>query len=112
MVCGSLSTFVSYLLLLARWHGRLTIWETFYIIPAGFGTGISQGATFISLQAAVSPQLRGPATAGLFLALQIGMIFGLAGVNAIIMQTMRHGLESRLVASGFEPLQRLEVRPP
>ncbi|KAL2207710.1 major facilitator superfamily transporter [Sarocladium strictum] len=109
MVCGSLSTFVSYLLLLARWHGRLTIWETFYIIPAGFGTGISQGATFISLQAAVSPQLRGPATAGLFLALQIGMIFGLAGVNAIIMQTMRHGLDTRLAASGIEPLQRLEI---
>jgi hypothetical protein len=109
MVFASLATFVSYALLLIRWHGRINIWETLYIVPAGFGTGVSQGATFISLQAAVSPKLRGPATAGLFLAMQIAMVFGLAGVNAIIMQTMRHGLDVRLSAMGIGPLERLKV---
>lgn len=109
MVGATAATSFSYLLLLLRWHDHINFWESLYIFPAGFGTGITGGAAFISLQAVVTPKQRGPATAGLFLATQIGIILGLAAVSAVILQIMRISLNMQLLAMKFSEQQRYEV---
>jgi hypothetical protein len=101
---------VSYLLLLLRWHGHTNFWESLYIIPGGFGTGIAQSAIFISLQAAIEPKHKAAAISGLFLTWPVGMTLGLACVSSVMLQVLRQSLDHRLQAMGFEDLARTEVR--
>lgn len=77
------------MLLMLRWHGLTNIWESLYIVPAGFGTGVAQAATFISTQAAVDKEHKAVATGGLYLSVQIGLVIGLAAVSTVMLDSMR-----------------------
>lgn len=96
-------------MLFLRWRGHTNVWESLYIVPAGFGTGIAQAATFISTQAAVDKKYKSVATAGFFLMMQIGLMLGLASASAVMLEGMRRSLDGRLTAMGLDVLARKAV---
>jgi hypothetical protein len=95
--------------LFLRWRGHTNLWESLYILPAGFGTGIAQAATFISTQAAVDKKYKAVATAGLYLTMQVGVMVGLASASAVMLEGMRRNLDGRLIMMGIGTLGRNEV---
>ncbi|TLD37309.1 multidrug resistance protein [Venturia nashicola] len=85
-----------YVLLILRWHGNTNFWESLYIIPGGFGTGMAEASTFIGLSASVTPEFQAIAIGGLFLASNIGTIIGLAGSSAIAESSLQRELTKGL----------------
>lgn len=109
MVMATISSSLSYLLLLTRWHGNTNFWESLYIIPGGFGMGVVQSTVFISVQAAVNPANKAAATSGMYLSSSVGMILGLACVSAVVTETMKWDLNAALLASGVEEAVRKTI---
>ncbi|KAI8933411.1 hypothetical protein NX059_010026 [Plenodomus lindquistii] len=91
----------AYLLLILRWHGNTSWFESLYIFPGGFGMGIVQSALFISVQASVDQSQVAVAASALYLASAIGALSGMAGVSAVLRSTLRSGLDHRLTHLGF-----------
>ncbi|QDS75640.1 hypothetical protein FKW77_006935 [Venturia effusa] len=85
-----------YLLLILRWHGNTNFWESLYIIPGGFGTGMAEASTFIGLTASVAPDYQAIVISGLFLAANVGVILGLAGSSAVAELSLQRELNQRL----------------
>ncbi|KAK3904695.1 major facilitator superfamily domain-containing protein [Staphylotrichum tortipilum] len=97
----SLSSF-SYLLLMLRWHGHTNIWESLYIFPSGFGTGIAQSAVFISLQAVITdPTHLAPAISFMYLSSTLAVTVGLPLSNAVMQTVLRRTLRERLFGLGL-----------
>ena len=87
---------ICYTLLILRWQGNTNFWESLYIIPGGFGTGMAEASVFIGLTASVKAEMQSVALSGLFLAANIGMIGGLAGSSAVLEVSLRSELNKRL----------------
>ncbi|KAF2805302.1 major facilitator superfamily transporter [Mytilinidion resinicola] len=109
VVLAAVFSSLSYSLLIVRWRGHTNWWESLYIIPGGFGQGLAQSALFISLQAAIDPAHTAVATSALYLTGTIGMIMGLAGVSATMQETLRRGLDRRLLSLGFGHIKRGKI---
>ncbi|KAF7542386.1 hypothetical protein G7Z17_g11613 [Cylindrodendrum hubeiense] len=109
MIFATITSFFSYLLIFFRWHGHTNIWESLYIIPAGFGSGLVQSAVFISVQASLSPSHKVAATYWIFLTIQVGMIMGLACVSAVVTETMKWRLSTLLGNLGIDAVARHEI---
>ncbi|SPO01685.1 related to multidrug resistance protein [Cephalotrichum gorgonifer] len=109
LVCGTLASSFSYILLFLTWHGNTSIWESLYIFPSGFGTGIAQTAVFTSIQASVSKKMRAPALAGMYLTISVGVIAGLAIVSATVMETVQWKLDTLLQGMGLDAAARYEI---
>ncbi|KAL2268224.1 hypothetical protein VTJ83DRAFT_3070 [Remersonia thermophila] len=93
---------LSYLLLMLRWHGRTNLWESLYIFPGGFGTGVAQSAVFVSLQAAIAdPAHLAPAISFMYLSTTLAVTLGLPIVNAVLQSFLEKSLVRRLVALGL-----------
>ncbi|KAK4223966.1 major facilitator superfamily domain-containing protein [Podospora fimiseda] len=95
------SSSLSYLLLMLRWHGNTNIWESLYIFPGGFGTGIAQSAVFISLQAVVDPAHTAPAVSFMYLSSTIALTMGLSVSSAVEGVALRWMLNHKLADLGF-----------
>ncbi|CAD6583109.1 MAG: hypothetical protein ASARMPRED_001227 [Alectoria sarmentosa] len=74
---GTLSSSLCYLLLIFRWRGNTSIWESLYIGPGGFGTGIVLSTTFVALNAGVDETLMAIASTSLYLSVNVGGLVGL-----------------------------------
>jgi predicted MFS family arabinose efflux permease len=105
VLAGLLSS-VSYVFLLLRWHGHTNWWESLYILPGGFGSGVSQTALFIGLNAGLEGQEVAIATGGLYLASSIGMVSGVSLVSAVLRQSLERMLKDRVVGDGAEEIIR------
>ncbi|KAK0716684.1 major facilitator superfamily domain-containing protein [Apiosordaria backusii] len=92
---------LSYLLLMLRWHGNTNVWESLYIFPSGFGTGIAQSAVFISLQAVVDPAHAAPSISFMYLSSTVALTMGLSVSNAVMKAALRRTLFNRLAGLGF-----------
>jgi MFS family permease len=101
---------LAYLLLILRWHGHTNWLESLYIFPGGFGSGIANSALFISIQAALDPRFAAIAASTLYLASSIGMLAGMAGVSAVLQQSLRVGLDDRLTHLGIADEKKWKVR--
>ncbi|KAE9968812.1 hypothetical protein EG328_007270 [Venturia inaequalis] len=97
-VVAPLIAATSYTLLILRWHGNTNFWESLYIIPGGFGTGMAEAATFIGLTASVPTEYQAMAIGGLFLASNVGVISGLAGSSAVAELTLKRELDKTLLS--------------
>ncbi|OAA57552.1 multidrug resistance protein [Niveomyces insectorum RCEF 264] len=106
---AALSSSLSYLLLLLRWKGHTNWPESLYIVPGGFGTGIVQSAVFISLQAVVPAGHLAPAISILYLSGTCASIVGLTCVSTTTQETLKWGLQSRLLGLGLDAAQRAEI---
>lgn len=100
----------SYLLLLLTWHGDTGFWESLFIFPGGFGTGMVQSITFIAVQAAVDPAHKAPALGGIWLTGTVGAIVGLAAVSVVTIEVMKQKLDAQLQMMGLDDIVRAEVR--
>ena len=100
---GTLSSFTCYLLLILRWRGNTSIWESLYIFPGGFGTGIVQATTFVALAAGVDEAQMAIASTGLYLSASIGGLVGASLASKVLEASLANGLKVRL--KGFEDRQ-------
>ncbi|KAJ4405468.1 hypothetical protein N0V91_005208 [Didymella pomorum] len=101
---------LAYLLLILRWHGNTNWLESLYIFPGGFGSGIANSTLFISIQAALDQQYTAIAASTLYLASSIGMLSGMAGVSAVLQQSLRVNLDARLTEMGFGNAKKMKAR--
>ncbi|AEO60122.1 hypothetical protein MYCTH_2129215 [Thermothelomyces thermophilus ATCC 42464] len=96
---------LSYFLLMLRWHGSTNFWESLYIFPSGFGTGIAQSAVFVSLQAVIAaqdPSHLAPAISFMYLTTTIAITLGVPLSNAVMQSALRRSLWRRLIALGLD----------
>ncbi|EMR69783.1 putative multidrug resistance protein [Eutypa lata UCREL1] len=109
LIFAGASAILSYALLILRWNGDTNWAESLYIVPGGFGTGISMSAVFVALQASIDPSDRAVAASGLFLVMPVGAIIGMALSSAAMLSVLRRTLIPRLVELGLNGLQISEV---
>ncbi|QKD58023.2 major facilitator superfamily domain-containing protein [Fusarium oxysporum Fo47] len=70
--------------------------ESLYVFPGGLGMGIAQSAAFIALQASIDPKDKAAASSGIFLAVTLGSVVGMAGTSATIQGLLRHDIQQNL----------------
>ncbi|KAK3346162.1 major facilitator superfamily domain-containing protein [Lasiosphaeria hispida] len=99
----------SYLTLMLRWHGNTNWWESLYIFPGGFGTGIAQSALFISLQVVIDPAHMAPAISFMYLSTTVFMTIGLPISSAAMQSALRSSLEARLVRLGLDSVEVQQI---
>ncbi|OTB06738.1 hypothetical protein M426DRAFT_258408 [Hypoxylon sp. CI-4A] len=109
LIFSGVVSFICYLLLILRWKGETNWAESLYIIPGGFGTGISLNAVFVALQSAINPADKAVAASGLYLSIPIGSILGMAGSNAVMQGIMPTDLAARLRGIGIEGNEAQEI---
>lgn len=100
---------LAYMLLIFRWHGKTNWLESLYIFPGGFGTGVASSTLFISIHAALDPTFSAIAASTLYLASSIGMLGGMAGVSAVLQQSLKANLEQRLTQIGLTDVKISKV---
>lgn len=105
-IIATISSSITYLLLITRWHGRISLLESLEIIPGGFGTGMASASTFIALTASVAQGEMAVVTGGMYLASAIGMLVGLAVSSSVQVGTLRALLGSALVGPGSAEIIR------
>ncbi|KAL8788409.1 MAG: hypothetical protein Q9195_007288 [Heterodermia aff. obscurata] len=93
---GASSQILSYLLLVFRWRGDTSVWESLYIAPGGFGSGILNSTAFIALAAGVDETQMAIASTGFYLAGNIGALVGASVASKILVATLRLGLARAL----------------
>ena len=86
----------SCILLIVFWKGNTNIWESLYITPSGFGTGLLFTSTFVGLAAAVDGSQMATATAVYFLSGNIGAIVGASFAATALETTLRSQLPKSL----------------
>ena len=84
------------MLLILLWRGNTSIWESLYIFPGGFGTGIILATTFVALAAGVEEQQMAIASSGLYLCMNLGGVVGISLASNVFQATLRHGLGNGL----------------
>ena len=93
---GTLSSSICYLLLIFRWRGNTSIWESLYIGPGGFGTGIVLSTTFVALNAGVDETLMAIASTSLYLSVNVGGLVGTSLASNVLQGSLRTGLDAGL----------------
>ncbi|KAI1779830.1 MFS general substrate transporter [Hypoxylon cercidicola] len=109
LVFAGVISFISYGLLILRWKGNTNWVESLYIVPGGFGTGVSLNAVFVALQAAIDPKDKAAAISGLYLSTPIGSILGMAACNAAMQAVMPVDLASRLHDLGINGIEAEQI---
>ncbi|KAI5927578.1 major facilitator superfamily domain-containing protein [Camillea tinctor] len=109
LVSAGIVSSIAYVLLILRWNGHTNWLESLYIIPGGFGNGISGTAVFIALQASIDPSDKAVAASGLFLAGPIGSILGMAASNVVMSTVLPNHLRDRLLDLGLSRKDLEEV---
>ncbi|CZR61052.1 related to multidrug resistance protein fnx1 [Phialocephala subalpina] len=74
ILLASLSACTAYITIPLRWHGDTYSWEALEIAPGGFGSGVATTSTFIALIATMSHENLAVATAGFYLASNLGIV--------------------------------------
>ncbi|EPE08354.1 major facilitator superfamily transporter [Ophiostoma piceae UAMH 11346] len=109
IILAAFSASLSYFSLLVSWHGHTNWFQSLYIAPGGFGSGLIQSAVFVSLQVVVKPHHMAPAISLLYLSGTCAMILGLACVSTVMHEFLKSGLESNLAALALDPADRAEI---
>ncbi|KAI0020297.1 MFS general substrate transporter [Xylariomycetidae sp. FL0641] len=109
ILAASTSASVSYLLLILRWQGHTNWWESLYIFLGGLGSGMSSSAIFVSLNAVVEPAHKAVVASGLYLAMPVGMVLGVAASSAVMLQILHTTLDQRLLGLGLDVDVRREI---
>ncbi|KAL8954453.1 MAG: hypothetical protein Q9183_007112, partial [Haloplaca sp. 2 TL-2023] len=95
VIASSLCT-ASFILILLRWHGRISIWESLYPFPAALGVGLLNSTQFVGVSAAVEKPLLAKTISVFFLSQQIGMIIGAGGSSALLRRVFKDELVKKL----------------
>lgn len=82
--------------MILRWRGNTSIWESLYIGPGGFGTGVATATTFVALAAGVDESQMAISSTGLYLSAYLGGLVGLSLTSNILQASLRNGLDAGL----------------
>ncbi|KAL9597895.1 MAG: hypothetical protein Q9219_004848 [cf. Caloplaca sp. 3 TL-2023] len=107
-LAGPFISCLGFTLLLVRWRGNTSTFESFFIVPGDFGSGISQSTAFIALSAAIDKEDVAVAMTGYSVCQQVGLAVGMSTTAAILQGRMRVLLE-KVLGKGHtarEPLPR------
>ena len=85
-----------YILLIIFWKGNTNIWESLYIVPGGFGTGLLFSSVFVGLAASVDGTQVATATSVFFLSSNIGAIVGASMASTVLETSLRSQLTKSL----------------
>ena len=108
IVLATLSSCMSYFLLIVRWHEKISVWEVLETFPGGLGMGIVGSAIFIALTSSVEHKDIAMATGGMYLGSAFGMMTGIAVSTSVQLTSLRWLLVERLQGPGSE---RVRSRP-
>ncbi|KAL8951564.1 MAG: hypothetical protein Q9222_002474 [Ikaeria aurantiellina] len=86
----------SFIAMLLRWHGRISIWESLYIFPAGFAVGLLASTQFVGVSSAVGKEQVATILSMFFLSGQIGIMIGASGSSALLHRVFRDTLVRKL----------------
>ncbi|EWC47309.1 hypothetical protein DRE_03428 [Drechslerella stenobrocha 248] len=103
VLAGLISSAASTLLIL-RWNGHTGFWESFYIVPGGFGMGLSQAASFVAMTAGLEKEHYAVATSGLYLSSSVGLVAGVSLVNVVLQNAVTAILGRRLTGPGSKKI--------
>lgn len=78
------------------WHGHTNLWESFYIAPGAFGTGVIGSSLFVYLAAGVDESQMAIASTGLYLGQNIGALLGVSLASNVLFNVLKSELEKRL----------------
>ncbi|KAI0391453.1 major facilitator superfamily transporter [Xylariaceae sp. FL0594] len=109
IIGASISATVAYTLLVIRWRGHTNWWESLYIAPGGFGSGMASSAVFVCLNAVVEPAHKAVVVSGLQLTFPIGMLLGVTASSAAMFGLLPSTLEKKLLEIGLPPETRSEI---
>ncbi|KAL5628311.1 hypothetical protein BROUX41_003059 [Berkeleyomyces rouxiae] len=104
-----ISSCLCYTLLILTWHGPVGWFKSLFVMPGGFGSGVAQGAVFISLQNVIDKSHVAPALSTLYLSTTIGPIIGVAASTAIMKTGIKSKLGSSLVNFGYNDTERASI---
>jgi hypothetical protein len=93
---------------LVFWRGHTSVWQSLFVFPGGFATGVAQSAVFVALAASVDTRDMAVASSGFYLAGSIGSVAGIASASAIFTARLRAELPRAL--SRIDVPNRQEVR--
>jgi hypothetical protein len=91
-----LSGCLCFSLLLALWRGNTPSWQSIFIFPGGFATGIAHASLFVALATSVEEKDMAIAGSGLYLSGNIGAVTGLSLASAVFNNALNDGLNSAL----------------
>jgi hypothetical protein len=77
--------------------------------PGDFDSEIANSTLLNSIQPALDPSFTAIAESTLYLTSSIGMLGGVAGVGAVLQQSLRVNLDARLTKIGFEEYAQTHV---
>lgn len=84
------------MLLILTWKGNTNIWESLYITPGGFGSGLLFTSAFVGLAASVDASEVATATSVFFLSSNIGAIVGASLAGTALETCLRSQLSKSL----------------
>lgn len=93
---GLIISTIGYILLSIYWHGHTNLWESLYIAPGAFGTGVIGSSLFVYLAAGVDESQMAIASTGLYLGQNIGALLGVSLASNVLFNVLRSELEARL----------------
>ncbi|KAJ5609852.1 Major facilitator superfamily domain general substrate transporter [Penicillium herquei] len=102
LVAAGLVAAISYALLYLKWDGQTGFWESFYIIPGGFGTGMASAAAFIAMTATLPSEEVAMATAGYMMLIGFAMTAGVTMSNSVLGIEFERELRRNLRGPGSE----------
>lgn len=105
LVLSGLISFITYILLFFCWNGSTGMWESFYILFAGLGTGISSGALFVAMVALLAPTEVAMATAGYMLFFCFAMTMGATITNNVLGAEFRTQLQKHFHGPGSQEVR-------
>ena len=107
LVLAGLIAGISYLLLYLRWDGHSGFWESLFIFPGGFGTGIASASSFIAMSAMLPAEEIAMATAGYMLIVGFSMTAGVTTSNSVLGLEFQRQLRLNLHGPGSEKVGSL-----
>lgn len=106
-ILATICSCITYILLILRWHGEISMWESLEIMPGGFGSGLVGSSTFIALTASVAQKDMATSAGGLYLASAFGMLAGIAVSSSVQLSSLRSLLLERVRGPGSDEVSLL-----
>ncbi|CAG8885688.1 unnamed protein product [Penicillium egyptiacum] len=104
LVVAGLVAGISYLLLYLFWDGHSGFWESLFILPGGFGTGIASASSFIAMSAMLPAEEIAMATAGYMLIVGFSITAGVTASNSVLGMGFQRQLRLNIHGPGSEKL--------
>ena len=104
LVLAGLVAAVSYGLLYLRWNGDTGFWESLFIFPGGFGTGVASASAFVAMTAMLPAEEVAMATAGFMLLVGFSMTAGVTTSNTVLGLEFQKQLKDKLHGPGADTI--------